>query len=228
MTITGHLDLGTAQIISLKTGAVIGYAYTVENGGGQLQRWLLHQDPENAFQVCSPPSHMANWSLNDWKENVAHLWRPGSFYVRAQANVYLHGSPYNGVTWTTIPASCLPSPEYPQCNAAECFQLDPTGGKILRVHQQTVEGLTKTTGLAYTVNGLHDDTSAEYWMLLASFQPAGKLSAAAIRVGTAALAEDTLDRFVEVANDSWKTGCTFVIAGCRNYQGEQPPAPQDV
>src|SRR4051812_15583391 len=103
MTITGQLALGAAQIIQQTTGELIGYAYTVANGKGQLQRWLLYKNPHNSFDVRAPPAPMAAWTLSDWRANVVELWRPGSFYVWAQANVYRHGETVDGQTWTQIP-----------------------------------------------------------------------------------------------------------------------------
>lgn len=216
MTTTGHMDLGAAQIINPATGAVIGYAYTVESRGGQLQRWLLHQDPENRFDVRPPPPDMASWTLADWQANVPRLWKPGSHYVWAQADVYKHGGTYNGVTWTRIPGtSDLPPPRFFE-RPDLSFQLDPTGGKIIDILQELFRGM------AYTLDGLRDATSIEYWMLPASFKPAGKLSAATIRTGSQDAS--TLDDFLDIANRSWGEGCAFVITACTNYHGDRAPA----
>jgi hypothetical protein len=215
MTTTGHLDLGAAKIINSATGELIGYAYTEATPTGQLQRWLLYRDPNNSFKVQAPPTHMTGWSLSDWKANVPSLWKPNAFYVRAQADVYRHGHTYGGVQWTRIPrASQLPDPSYPE-GAGDSHQLDPLG-KVIRVRQEDIQGL------AYTVNGLLDPSSAEYWMLPASYQPAGARSAVGISPGSEVVS--SLDDFITLANESFLPGSVFVITGCSNYNGTAVPA----
>lgn len=216
MTITGQLAPGATQIISTEDGELIGYAYTEATPTGQLQRWILYRNPQNAFEVRPPSPAMASWSLGDWKASVPSLWKPGSFYVRAKADVYHHGETYGGVQWTQIPpASQLPDPSYPE-GSGDPHQLDPVGGKVIQVSQGG------DSGFAFTLDGLLDSSSAEYWMLPASFKAAGGSSTAAITKGS----EDarSLDQFIDLANQSFGPGSQFVITGCVNYNGAQPPA----
>src|SRR5436190_13123531 len=113
MTITGQLALGASQVVSPATGELIGYAYAEATPTGQLQRWILYNDPRNSFEIRPPITKMVGWSVSDWKANVSNLWRPGSFYVRAKSDVYRHGDTYRGVPWTRIPqASELPAPSF--------------------------------------------------------------------------------------------------------------------
>jgi hypothetical protein len=215
MITTGQLDLGTAQIVSRATGEIIGYAFTEASTHGQLQRWLLYRDPQNAFDVQPPPATMAGWTLSDWQTNVPKLWQTGAFYVWAQADMYQYGGSYNGVTWKQIPkASALPTPTYPNVGAGS-FQLDP-GGKVLYLLQDQLRGL------AYTLGGLRDPSSAEYWMLPAAYKPAGVGGKAGINIG--AENAGSLQEFVDLANQSFGTDCRFVITGCINYRGERAPA----
>jgi hypothetical protein len=212
---TGLLQLGAVQVFSRGTEEVIGYAYTVESGAGQLQRWLLYRNPHNAFEIKPPPASMAGWTLSDWQAEVPRLWRPGSFYVWAQADIYQHGGTYGELTWTRIPPdSKLPLPSYPPVTKGP-FQLDPTGFRVLEVRQES------SIGLAYSIGGLEDDLSAEYWMLPAGFQPAGAGREAEIALG----AEEarSLDGFIDAANQRWSAGCLFVITGCVNRRGETAP-----
>jgi hypothetical protein len=211
MTITGHLDLGAAQVVSRSTGGLIGYAFTEARAGGQLQRWLLYQNPQNDFEVKAPPQSMAGWSLTDWKLNVSSLWSPGAAYVWAQADIYPHGA--SG--WSQIPeVARLPGPNYPL--GPHPYQLDPTGVRILDVLQGSIRGL------AYSVRGLQDPTSIEYWVLPAAYQPAGKT--AKINITAGLLAARSLQDFIDAANLTWGIGCTFVVTGCNNYHGSTAPS----
>jgi hypothetical protein len=216
MTITGPLTLGAAQIISRATGELLGYAFAVPNGAGQLQRWLLYRDPQNSFDIQPPPPNMAGWALSDWQAHVPSLWRPGSFYVWAQADVYRHGGSYTGPSWTQIPpADQLPSPTYPDLPGAD-FQLDHTRTHLLNLlHGQS-------RGLAYSVGSLSNSSSAEYWMLPSGYTPGGDSGTTSITTGSDAAA--SLAEFVGVANRSWGPGCCLAIVGCVNYRGENAPA----
>ncbi|WP_437667288.1 hypothetical protein [Sorangium sp. So ce1182] len=209
----GQLALGAVQIVNAGSDEVIGYAYTVENGLGQLQRWLLHRDPQNEFVVRPPPASMLGWSLADWQAGVKSLWQPGSYYVWAQADLYRHGGTYNGVTWTRLPAaSKLPPPTY---YPSAPRQLDPDG-RIIELRQ-----LQRALGLAFAVRGLADASSIEYWLLPEAYEPAGRSVSAAISVG--ARQAGSLDAFIDVANQSWAPGCTFAITGCVNHHLQTPP-----
>jgi hypothetical protein len=216
MTTTGLLALGTTQIIGTANGELIGYAYAEATPEGQLQRWILYNEPQNSFEIRPPPSAMAGWSPGDWKASVSSLWRPGSFYVRAKADKYCYGETYHGVPWTQIPkAPQLLEPSYPE-GLDHPHQLDPIGSKIIHVHQHACHGL------AFTVNGLLDPSSIEYWMLPSSYQPAGGGEAAVIAMGSEGAC--SLDEFIDHANQSFGPGCRFIITGCVNYRGAQPPA----
>lgn len=210
----GQLEMGAVKIVDPSSREVIGYAYTVESGLGQLQRWLLYRKPQNEFVVRPPPASMAGWSLTDWREGVKDLWRPGSSYVWAQTDLYRYGGTYKGVAWTRLPvASKLPPPTfYP----SPPRQLDP-GGKIIEVRQQQ-----QVLGLAFSVRGLADDSNVEYWLLPEAYQPAGRAETATISVG--ARQATSLAAFVDVANQSWAPGCTFAITGCVNHHQQTPPA----
>ncbi|WP_437819081.1 hypothetical protein [Sorangium sp. So ce1078] len=212
MITTGQLTMGAVQIVSKDSSEVIGHAYTVANGGGQLQRWLLYRNPQNAFDVRPPPASTAGLSLEEWKSKVPGLWRPGSYYVFAQADLYRYGETHDGETWTRIPpASRLPPPSY---YPAGPRQLDPDG-RILDVLQGNFRGL------AFSVLGLSNPNSVEYWMLPSAYVPAG--GGATARVATGARAASSLQAFVDTANQSWAPGCTFAITGCVNYRGDKPP-----
>lgn len=216
--ITGLLALGVAQVKSRRTQEVIGYVYTESNDVGQLQRWLLYRNPENDFELGPPPDHMVGWTLREWQANVPSLWRGRSYYVWAQNKLYLYGGTYDGITWTRIPpASRLPKPTYPEVGDGP-LQLDPTGGKLLDV----VDPARGAHGIAFCVGGLAQESSDEYWMLPAQFQPAGKSARVAISVGQQD-AKD-LEQFVQVANRSWGPGGAFVITGCINHEGTAAPA----
>ncbi|WP_438035770.1 hypothetical protein [Sorangium sp. So ce204] len=210
----GQLELGAVQIVSAGSEEVIGYAFTVGQGLGQLQRWLLYRDPQNEFTVRAPPASMAGWSLVDWQAGVKDLWRPGSCYVWAQADLYGYGKTYQGIGWSRIPSVAnLPPPTfYP----SPPRQLDP-GGRIIEVRQQQA-----ALGLAFVVRGLADESSVEYWMLPAAYKPAGRAAPATISAG--ALEASSLEAFVDVARQSWAPGCTFAITGCVNHHQKTPPA----
>jgi hypothetical protein len=217
MQTTGPLEPGIARVVERGTGALIGYVFTVENGAGQLQRWLLHRPPQNNFEVRPPPPDMAGWTLADWRARVPELWRPGSHYVRAQANVYVHGGTYDGVTWGQIPAEAmLPEPSYPQVPGD--YQLDPTPTHVCVAIQHEHE----LPGMIYCIGGLASSASAEYWMLPAGFQPAGANASVAVTGGTERAA--SLQGFIDVANRAWAPGCVLAITGCVNYTGAEPPA----
>ncbi|WP_437977954.1 hypothetical protein WMF11_15055 [Sorangium sp. So ce295] len=242
MSIMGLLQPGAVQVVNPKSRKVIGYAFSVETQRGQLQRWLLFEHPHNTLDIEPPPEHMAQWSLSDWQANVAELWRPGSFYVWAQADVYRYDDASRQKAWTKIPpASRLPAPTYPDVGICD-FQLDPTGGRLFQVLQQRAVGLVlarnepfeaagvklnaamalEARGLAYVVNGLLDPASTEYWMLPAAYEPAGKSAAVAVKTGPQEA--KSLQEFIDVANRGWGPGSTFVITGCINYRGERAPA----
>src|SRR4051794_18332192 len=103
MAMTGQLELGVVQVTSSVSGALIGYAFTEALERGQMQRWILYEAPGDAFVITPPPEAMAKWTLADWQANLSSLWKPGSFYVWAQADVYEHGSVHGGEVWTKIP-----------------------------------------------------------------------------------------------------------------------------
>lgn len=211
MKITGQLDLGAAQVVSRSTGSLLGYAFTVANGDGQLQRWLLYQSPQNDFEVKAPPQSMMGWTLADWKSNVPSLWSQGATYVFAQANIYRH----DDAGWSQIPeVSRLPDPHFPL--GPSPFQLDPTGVRILDVLQGSIRGL------AYSLRGLQDPTNIEYWMLPATYLPAGKTAKANITAGL--LAARSLQDFIDTANLTWGPGSSFVVTGCNNYHGSSAPS----
>ncbi|WP_437303848.1 hypothetical protein [Sorangium sp. So ce388] len=242
MSFIGLLQSGAVQVVNPKNRQVIGYAFSVETERGQLQRWILFEHPHNTLDIEPPPEHMARWSLSDWRSNVAALWRPGSFYVWAQADVYRYGEAREQQKWAKIPpASRLPAPTYPDVGFSD-FQLDPTGGRLLEVLQLRAGGVVlapnepleaagarlngamplEARGLAFAVNGLLDPASTEYWMLPAAYEPAGKSAAVAIKTGTQKAG--SLQEFIDVANQGWSPGSTFVITGCVNYRGDTVPA----
>lgn len=223
MTTTGQLALGATQIIATGTGELLGYAYAEATPTGQLQRWILYRNPQNTFEIRPPPSPMTGWSLGDWKASVPMLWRPGSFYVRAKADVYRHGETYGGVQWTQIPpASKLPDPSYPE-GPGDSHQLDPTGSILPRIYVEEIFNEPFGGGLAFTVDGLLSATSVEYWMLPGSYKPAGGGSNVT-RVALGSEEAQSLGEFIDLANKSFGAGSLFVITGCVNYNGAQPPA----
>jgi hypothetical protein len=218
----GQLSTGLVQVVAPGTGELLGYAYTVANEGGQLQRWLLYRNPENTFDLVAPPADKAAWTLEDWKANVRSLWRPSSYYVWAQTTVYAHGGTYGGVRWDQIPTK-LPAPVYPP--EGDSFQLDPTGAHPISVLQWG----TDLWGMAWTEDGLRDASAtstgrarnAEYWFLPAGFQPAGAGGKTSIAVGS--LRAEGLDQFVALANQRWAPGAVLAITGCKNHFNQVPP-----
>lgn len=217
MTMTGPLRAGAVQVFSASTGELLGYAFTVDSGRGQTQRWLLFKDPQNALDIRPPTEAMARWTLAEWQSNVARLWRPNSFYVRAQADLYQYGGTYGGVTWTTIPRELPLKGTHPTAlGKGAIFQLDPTPWKALELHQGDLRGPV------FTVGGMKDASNVEYWMLPANFQPAGGASATKVVMGS----EDvrSLDGFVDMANQGWAPGSSFAVIGCLNYTGSAAPA----
>ncbi|WP_437607337.1 hypothetical protein WMF20_42000 [Sorangium sp. So ce834] len=216
MITTGHLESGAVAVVARGTGESLGFAYTVSSQGGQQQRWLLYRDPQNAFDIKPPPASMVSWSLADWKAKVPALWRPGSLYVWAQADVVRHGEVRGGVEWTKIPPeSMLPKPRF-FGGMDDDFQLDPGGGKAIDVLQGAARGL------AYSHRGVLDQSSVEYWVLPADFSPAGRNALLGIAPGSEKAA--SLPQFIEVANRAWGPGSALVITGCTNYRGDRAPA----
>src|SRR5690348_306649 len=100
-TITeGPLQAGLSQISSREaSGGLLGYVLAEAGGRGQLQRWVLHADPRNAMDIVRPPAPMASWRLSEWTENLAKIWRPNSFYIWAQADLYRYGDTYEKKVW---------------------------------------------------------------------------------------------------------------------------------
>jgi hypothetical protein len=212
--ITGPLEPGVAQIINPASKDTIGYVFTENNPAGQLQRWLLHGDPNNSLAVAPPPASMANFTLDEWRAYVTENWQPNYIYVRAQANVYQYGQTYGGVVWTQIPhAAELPMPSYPPGDAF--FQLDFTY-QGLELNQETWSGRVFASGR------VDEPSSAEYWSLPTGFVPAGANAPLRVSVGTETVGD--LEQFVTLANQSFTDGSHFVITGCLNYQGAAPPA----
>ncbi|WP_437663424.1 hypothetical protein [Sorangium sp. So ce1182] len=224
MTILGQLQTGVVRIVKPGTGTEIGFAFTVEDGkGGQLQRWMLYEDPRNELEIRPPSQSMASWSLSDWQTHVNGAlrtkWNEGSIYVWAQSNVYLPGNTYNGVKWgdKIPPAASLPKPVFPPEGAAH-MQLD-FRTLVTKIYQDTLRGL------AFTVGRLSDLSSVEYWALSPSYQPAGKPNAVAATSTRAGTTATSLDDFIAVANKSWTANSRFVITGCVNYRNANgPPA----
>jgi hypothetical protein len=219
---TGQLELGVVQVTSSATGALIGYAFSEALPHGQMQRWILYEDPANAFTIAPPPATMASWTLADWQKNLASLWKPGSFYVWAQADVYEHGKAYGDAPWTKIPAvDSLPHARFPLV-PGKSFQVFPSPNQnVLELASDDAQ----PTGLVYTLDGLHDNFNREYWMLPAGSQPAGGSRRAHVRVGTAAA--PTLQSYVDLANHQWVPGSVLVIIGCVNYKGPTAPVLTD-
>lgn len=214
MTITGLLTLGAVEVVDSKTQELLGYAYTVAQGKGQLQRWLLFRNPKNQFEIRSPSESMARWSLEDWRRHVADSWRPNAYYVWAQANVYEYGVTYDGVTWNHIPpVNDLPQPSFPD-RPGSSYQLDYLDGKLLDVLQEDGRGR------AYVVRGLDDESSIEYWSLPLGYQSAG-IARVEVAVGHEAAA--SLDHFVQLCQTSWGPGSKFVMTGCLNYHATATP-----
>lgn len=214
MTTTGLLALGAAEIVDRKTQGLLGYVYTVASGQGQLQRWLLFQNPKNEFEIRSPSEEMARWTLEDWQKHVPELWRPNGYYVWAQADAYEFGGTYGGVTWKQIPtAEKLPEASFPDLPGSN-FQLDYMDGRIIELLQGD------DRGHAYVVRGLSQESSIEYWLLPARFEPAGKAHTA---VSMGKDSAGSLGGFVERCQSSWGSGSTFIITGCLNYTGTAAP-----
>ncbi len=214
----GLLALGLVEVVVPRTNENLGYVFTEQSGRGQLQRWLLYQAPNNHFELRPPPPEIANWSLSDWTSGVFRLWRPNSYYIRAQTDVYEYGRTYNGVSWSQIPRD-LPNASYPSGDPN--FQLDPVGWNIT-VTQWT----TNLWGLAYTVSGMSEareagrSRSREYWVLPAAFQPAGT-QRTVISVGSTEVPDE--ERFLSLARGMWAPGATFAITGCHTHFGESLP-----
>lgn len=214
MTTSGLLALGAAEIVDRKTQELLGYVYSVAHGQGQLQRWLLFQNPKNEFEIRTPSETMARWTLEEWQKHVPELWRANAYYVWAQADVYEYGGTYAGLTWKQIPtAGNLPEASFPDLPGAD-FQLDYMDGRLIELLQGD------DRGFAYVVRGLSDESSIEYWLLPARFEPAGK-ARTAVSMGNDNAG--SLDGFVERCQSSWSSEATFIITGCLNYTGKAAP-----
>ncbi|WP_437570128.1 hypothetical protein [Sorangium sp. So ce542] len=239
MPTTGQLQLGLTEVYAPGTNTVIGYAFTEQSGAGQLQRWILFDDPENALEVRKPSaqSPITATTLGEWRDQVGRLvrqrWQPDWRYVWAQADVYSHGgtSGSDAATWTWTqipPASRMPMPTYPDVDA-DCAQLDPDC-KALEIVQNAIRGLVYTSpALASARASASSASTVEYWLLLDEYAPAGGLKPTT--VGAAGgrhvtLTDDpalALQKFIDLANASWKPGCAFVITGCVNHTGQFAP-----
>jgi hypothetical protein len=214
MKTTGLLALGATEIIDHNTQELLGHAYTIAHGQGQLQRWLLFRHPENELAVRSPSEEMAKWTLEDWQNHVENLWQPDGYYVWAQADVYEYEGTYDGVTWSQIPsADQLPAASFPERPGSD-FQLDYLDGRIIELFQDD------RRGQAYVVRGLSEASSIEYWHLPARFEPAGM---ARTRVTRGREIVGSLHGFVEKCQPYWSSGSKFVITGCLNHHARSAP-----
>ncbi|XXX78721.1 hypothetical protein WMF30_08085 [Sorangium sp. So ce134] len=234
MTILAQLQPGIVRVVKSVNGQEkeIGYAFTVETGnGGQLQRWLLYEDPKNEFEIRPASNKMDGWTtLQHWQTFVNNTLRPkwsaDSIYIWAQSNVYLPGGTYNGVVWGNgIPlASLLPPPTYHAVYGTN-VQTDHTAPFAIEIRQV---GIQKSVlcGLTFTAGSLANPSSVEYWVLSPSYQAAGAPDAnsvTSIKTGTGFA--DTLDDFIALANQSWTSNSRFVITGCINFRHpDGPPA----
>lgn len=218
-TLAGQLQLGTVTVLDPSTRELLGYAFTVPHGAGQLQRWILYRNPQNSLRIEAPPATMAAWSLDDWKTAVPKLWRPGAYYVRAQADLYAFGQTYGNRRWDTLPPSfMLPAPTFPKDD--DDFQLDPHGKLIWWLNGE------RRLGLVFVHGKLDGDGSIEYWLLLSGYSPAGG-SAPMVVAESTEVAPD-LASFLPVASQSWAPGAVLAITGCRNFHdvkglGKLPP-----
>jgi hypothetical protein len=216
----GQLQLGTVTVLDPNTGELLGYAFTTECGAGQRQRWILYRHPRNSLMIAAPPATMADWTMDDWKAAVPQLWRPGSYYVRAQADLYAFGRTYGDTLWDVIPPSyLLPKPTFPRDD--DDFQLDPCGRLIQWTHGAERMGSVFVQGM------LEGEANIEYWLLLPGYEPAGGATPTAVTESTE-MAPDDLGSFVDVANRSWAPGAVLAITGCRNFHdtnglGDLPP-----
>jgi hypothetical protein len=208
-TLTGPLQHGAATVLDPATGELLGYAFTEAKDAGQRQRWLLHRHPRNSLSIGAAPTEMAAWTLSDWKANVPELWRPGSYYVRAQADVYSFGATHDNRVWDHLPDDyLLPKPTYPADD--DPFQFDPIGTLV------GLSGLDHAPrGLIFVAGQLDAASNAEYWLLFPGFTPAAGSARVTATSGT--IEAPDLRAFVGVANRSWTAGATLAITGCRNF-----------
>lgn len=216
----GQLSSGVVQITAPETNELLGYAHTEGTAGGQRQRWLLYRNPGNKLQIQAAPAEMARLSLSDWRRQVPLLWRPRSYYVEAQTDLYFYGREYYGRVWDSLPPeSEMPAPTYPALGGA--LQLDPTGTRLLEVLQRSAAN--EIRGYAFTKGGLDDESNAEYWLLPSGYLGAGAAAATAIVPGTTPVA--TLGEFLNAARGAWAPGAVLAITGCLNYvQKDRAPA----
>jgi hypothetical protein len=212
--ITGPLQPGVARIVNPETKEELGFVFTEANEGGQIQRWLLYQDPQNSLETTPAPAPMVGFDLAAWQAFVITHWSPGNIYVRAQANVYFQGQTYGGVIWNQIPARPqLPMPVFP--GSPNMFQVDFSVQGIEIIQD-------RWHGRVFAEGRVDEPTSIEYWSLPTGYQAAGLT--AQIRIRATPEAVPTLDVFIELANQNFGPGSAFVITGCANYQGDVPPA----
>ncbi len=217
---TQPLPPGAVTVLEPGTGELLGYAFSWESGAGQAQRWILHRHPHNELTVAKPPETMARWTKQDWRSAVPELWRPGSYYVRAQADLYAFGGSYGDRTWKVLPEDHeLPAPTYPPDDSPA--QFDPTRTSI------ELWSLDQTRlGVIFVEGKLDADSNAEYWLLLPGFSLDLGAQSVTARAGTSSVPD--LRGFVQMANALWAPGAVLAITGCRNFHdvtgtGKLPP-----
>lgn len=218
----GLLQMGLSQVVKPRTREVIGYVYTTKDEGGkrlddagaQLQRWYLTSRTDNEFAIVPAPAEMAGWTLDQWTAHVRANWKPQAIFIWARARIYVYGGTYGEVTWTSLPeAGKVPYVQYPDIEGAN-FQIDVTGGKVLDIRQEAIQGL------AVAFAGPKVSTSCEYWCTGPAFRPAGGDTSVEMTAGTR-IAGD-LKEFLRLAAPAWTRGSALSVVGCVTYQGDKP------
>jgi hypothetical protein len=145
------------------------------------------------------------------------LWKPNSFYVWSQADVYRYGGTYNGVFWNKIPDP-PPGPTFSAALSLQPvpYQLDDGTGKIA---QGTV------ASYVYSIGSVINSSNTEYWVLPYGYVPAGSLPGGMTSITPAQSLGVGLSGFIAAMNKNyWRKGSALSVTGNTNYRGLHPPA----
>ncbi|MEZ4302745.1 MAG: hypothetical protein R3B70_47925, partial [Polyangiaceae bacterium] len=177
-SLTGPVSVGVVGVESA-AGDPLGHCHVVSrDGGGQVERWLLYEDPLNDFRLV-PSREMASMTLEEWTRaattprSQGGWWEAGAYYIKASADVYFHGEDKASHDWRTIP---YPPPDPSGVSVASTLdpdQVDPGGGKV----SQLLDDGSLFEGHVFSTASVEAPQSIEYWYLPQGFVEAGSFRA---------------------------------------------------